>query len=146
MWDAETGEEVVEPLKGHSDWVWSVAFSPDGRRIVSGSNDKTIRVWDAETGEEVVGPLKGHSDLVWSVAFSPDGRRIVSGSSDKTIRVWDAETGEKVVEPLRATALRSVPSHSRQMDAASFLALTTRRSECGMLRQVRGGGTLKGHA
>ena len=82
-------------------WVRSVAFSPDGRRIVSGSDDKTIRVWDAETGEEMVEPLKGHSDWVRSVAFSPDGRRIVSGSDDKTIRVWDAETGEEVVGPLK---------------------------------------------
>ena len=88
-------------LSGHSDSVMSVAFSPDGRRIVSGSGDKTIRVWDAETGEEVVGPLKGHSDWVMSVAFSPDGRRIVSGSDDKTIRVWDAETGEEVMGPLK---------------------------------------------
>jgi WD40 repeat protein len=82
-------------LKAHSYSVRSVAFSPDGRHVVSGGDDETIRVWDAETGEEVVGPLKGHSDGVRFVAFSPDGRRIVSGSDDKTIRVWDAETGRR---------------------------------------------------
>ena len=67
-------------LKGRSDVVTSVAFSPDGKKIVSGSYDDTIRVWDAETGKEVIQPLEGHSESVSSVAFSPDGKKIVSGS------------------------------------------------------------------
>ncbi|KIJ36610.1 hypothetical protein M422DRAFT_179127 [Sphaerobolus stellatus SS14] len=79
-------------LPGHTDQVWSVAFSPDGKHI-------TIRIWDAETGKNVGEPLEGHTDLVVSVAFSPDGKHIVSGSDDKTIRIWDAETGENVGEP-----------------------------------------------
>ncbi|KIJ41765.1 hypothetical protein M422DRAFT_255075 [Sphaerobolus stellatus SS14] len=99
IWDAETGENVGEPLKGHTSSVWSVAFSPDGKHIASGSLDNTIRIWDAETGENVGEPLKGHTSSVWSVAFSPDGKRIASGSSDNTIRIWDAETGENVGEP-----------------------------------------------
>jgi WD40 repeat protein len=74
---------------------------PDGKHIVSGSLDRTIRIWDAETGQVVVGPLEGHNDLVMSVAFSPDGKRIVSGSYDQTIRVWDAEIRDVFVEPLQ---------------------------------------------
>jgi WD40 repeat protein len=67
-----------------------VAFSPDGTRIASGSDDHTIRVWDARTGDTVAGPFKGHTGWVISVGFSPDGTRIVSGSDDQAIRVWDA--------------------------------------------------------
>ena len=69
-------------LKGHINSVTSVAFSPDGKKIVSGSYDQTIRVWDAETGKEIIQPLEGHSGYVNSVAFSPDGKKIVSGSYD----------------------------------------------------------------
>ncbi|KAI5118038.1 hypothetical protein M0805_009220 [Coniferiporia weirii] len=74
--------------------------TPDGRQIVSGSNDNTLRIWDAQTGDPVGEPLTGHSSQVLSVAYSPDGRHIVSGSSDKTLRIWDAQTGELVGEPL----------------------------------------------
>jgi len=84
---------VLNVLEGHTDWVRSVAFSNDGRQIVSGSDDKSVRVWDASTGE-VLNVLEGHTAWVNSVAFSYDGRRIVSGSGDISVRVWDASTGE----------------------------------------------------
>jgi WD40 repeat protein len=77
-------------LKGHTERVLSVAFSPDGKRIVSGSLDKRVKVWDADKGVETL-TLKGHTDGVMSVAFSPDGKRLVSGSWDHTVKVWDAK-------------------------------------------------------
>ena len=67
-------------LKGHTGSVLSVAFSPDGKRIVSGSEDETLKVWDAVSGQVTL-TLKGHSSSVNSVGFSPDGKRIVSGIS-----------------------------------------------------------------
>ncbi|KAG6328369.1 hypothetical protein ID866_10720 [Astraeus odoratus] len=91
VWDAERGVQIGSPLQGHTDYVRSVAFSPDGTRIVLGSSDKTVRVWDAERGVQIGSPLQGHTDWVRSIAFSPDGTRIVSGSDDKTVRVCKGE-------------------------------------------------------
>ncbi|KIM76284.1 hypothetical protein PILCRDRAFT_826459 [Piloderma croceum F 1598] len=88
-------------ITGHAAEVHSVAISPDGTRIASGSSDRTIRVWDATSGAEVLPPLQGHRDRVLSVAFSPVGNCIASGSADKTIRVWDAISGTEVLRPLR---------------------------------------------
>ena len=71
--------------------VYSVAFSPDGARIVSGSDDQSVRLWDAASGAEIR-RLEGHTGTVWSVAFSPDGARIVSGSDDQSVRLWPGAT------------------------------------------------------
>jgi WD domain, G-beta repeat len=68
--------------------VYSAAFSPDGKRIVTASSDKTARVWDAESGKPIGEPLRGHEDAVFSAAFSPDGKHIVTTSKDQTARVW----------------------------------------------------------
>jgi WD40 repeat protein len=89
-------DQSVMTLRGHSDEVHGMAVSPDGKRIISGSGDKTIKVWDAETGDELM-TLRGHKECVKSVAFSPDGKRIVSGSEDKTNKIWDAATGAELM-------------------------------------------------
>ncbi|MEO1444714.1 MAG: NB-ARC domain-containing protein, partial [Cyanobacteria bacterium J06635_11] len=83
----------ISTLQGHQNWVCSVAFSPDGTQLVSGSADRTIRLWDVGTGE-CLKTLSGHGNWVMSVAFSPDGTQLVSGSADRTIRLWDVSTGE----------------------------------------------------
>lgn len=77
-------------LKGHQRSASSVAFSADGKRIVTGSWDNTAKVWDAQTGRETL-TLKGHYSYVSSVSFSPDGKLIVTGSWDDTVEVWFSE-------------------------------------------------------
>ena len=88
-------------LQGHENYVASAAFSPDGKRIVTASDDKTARLWDGEPGKPIGEPLEGHEDRVVSAAFSPDGKRIVTASWDKTARLWDGETGKPIGEPLK---------------------------------------------
>ena len=78
---------------GHSILVESVAISPDGKTIVSGSYNNTIKIWDIQSGE-CLNTLYGYSSWVQSVAISPDGKTIVSGSSDETIKIWDNQSGE----------------------------------------------------
>ncbi|CCM06113.1 uncharacterized protein FIBRA_08362 [Fibroporia radiculosa] len=106
VWDANTRQQLGEPLEGHTGSVRSVAVSPDGQRIVSGSSDKTVRVWDADMGRQLGESFKGHTSSVRSVAISHNGQRIVSCSDDRTIRVWDAEMGQEWCRPLQADMLR----------------------------------------
>ncbi|KAF7364761.1 hypothetical protein MVEN_00346000 [Mycena venus] len=101
VWDARTGEAIIEPIQGHTSIVSSVAFSPDGAHIASGSYENTIHVWNARTGKAVMEPIQGHTDWIRSVAFSPDGAYIVSGSDDNTIGMWDARTGKAMMEPIQ---------------------------------------------
>jgi len=94
IWETSTGREV-HTLRGHSSWVYSVAFSPDGQYALTGSLDNTAKLWNVATGEEVY-TLGDHSSSVRSVAFSPDGKYILTGSADRTARLWDVMSGQEV--------------------------------------------------
>ena len=90
-------DQSVMTLRGHHADVRSIALSPDGKRIVSGSRDTTIKVWDTTTGAELMTIASGHETEVTCVAFSPDGSLIISSSEyDPIIKVWDAATGAEV--------------------------------------------------
>lgn len=94
----------------HGDAVRFAAFSPDGARMVTASEDKTARIWDVATGRPVSEPLE-HQGTVLSAAFSPDGARVVTASDDKTARIWDVATGRAVGVPLQ---------HRRLVFSAAF--------------------------
>jgi hypothetical protein len=83
--------ELILPL-GHTSWVMSVALSSDGKRLLTGSGDKTARLWDVDSGK-TVHTFQGHTDPVFSVALSSDGMRVLTGSDDRTARLWDVESG-----------------------------------------------------
>jgi hypothetical protein len=108
IWDAATGKQIA-PLEGHTNWVLSAAFSPDGARIVTASFDNTARIWDAATGKQIA-PLEGHTNRVLSAAFSPDGARIVTASSDNTARIWDVSRSIPMARSL-AIALTAALAH-----------------------------------
>ena len=108
-WQRQTHLQI-ETFRGHGAAICGVAFSPDGRRIVTGSYDKTAKVWDTTTGR-LVHTLEGHSNRIVAVAFSPDGKRIVTGSDDSTARVWDATTGQQ---------LFTLTGHAAQVRAVAY--------------------------
>ena len=118
-WDWRYVDWICEPvfcsLKGHTGAVTSVAFSPDGTRIVTGSNDSTAKMWDAKTGNEIL-TLKGHTGAVTSVAFSPDGSQIVTNDCgdfnfQATVKLWNAKTGRETL---------TLKGHTGEVRSAAF--------------------------
>ncbi|TDL24538.1 WD40 repeat-like protein, partial [Rickenella mellea] len=92
---------LITMCEGHTNWIRCMAISPNGLIIVSGSDDKTLRLWDAKSGAVIGQALTGHSDGVNCVAFSPDSSIIVSGSNDGTLCLWHAKLGTIIGEPLK---------------------------------------------
>lgn len=103
---------LLQFLHGHTAEVKSLALSPDGRLLASGSADQTVLVWDMETGRQIGPPLEGHSGEVNSVAFSPDGRIIASASADHSLILWNASIGRPIGLPLT--------SHTGSVNSVAF--------------------------
>ena len=115
---APTAKGIVT-LRGHESTLGSAAFSPDGSRIVTASDDKTARIWDSATGQQIA-VLRGHTGRVRSAAFSPDGSRIVTASSDSTARVWDVATAA-VVAVLKHDGINAVTSAGFSPDGSRIV-------------------------
>lgn len=94
LWNIKDGS-LKKVFHGHNGTVWTVACSPDGRRIAAAGEDKLIMVWDINSGN-IVHTLKGHSLNVWTIKFDPAGKTLASGSFDNDIRTWDMETGNLI--------------------------------------------------
>jgi small GTP-binding protein len=111
---AEGQEQVAERTinLNTTGRIWDCAFSSDGTRALSGSDDNTVRVWDVETGR-CLRVLEGHTNVVWRVAWSPDQRRALSGAGDNTVRVWDVETG---------SCLRELKGHTEDVSSVAWSA------------------------
>jgi WD40 repeat protein len=108
LWDVTTGEELKQ-LLGHEASVRSIAFSPDGQTLASGSSDTTVILWDVASGKQVGAPLTGHEDEVRSVAFSHDGQMLASGGGDGVI-LWDTASGQPLRGPLAGSEASSALS------------------------------------
>jgi WD40 repeat protein len=94
LWDVADPahpRRLGNPLEGHTDAVWSVAFTGDGQTMATGSGDRTVILWDVADParpRRLGNPLEGHTDAVWSVAFNEDGGTLVTGSTDGSVILW----------------------------------------------------------
>ncbi|KAG9096378.1 hypothetical protein FS749_008612 [Ceratobasidium sp. UAMH 11750] len=101
LWSSLGDTSTPTSRKYRTRGISSVAYSPNGIHIASGSGENTICIWNVVTGQIIGKPLVGHTDIVKSITYAPDGTHIVSGSGDSTIRIWDAHTGQALGSPLK---------------------------------------------
>lgn len=109
QWGKDAFDKVKE-LVGHTGQVHGVGFSADGKRLITGSHDKTAGVWDPETGERIA-ELFGHTDVVVAVALSPDGKLALTGSYDQTVGLWEVDSGQ---------LLRRIEGHEDKVRSVAF--------------------------
>ena len=121
LWSVQGQELVGKPLIGHTGWVYSIAFSPDGALLASGSGDYTCRLWFVQSQEPVGKPLTGHTNSVMSIAFSPDGALLASGSYDQSCRLWSVTTQTCVATiPWVASICSSVAFQPNKISAGQW--------------------------
>jgi WD40 repeat protein len=106
VWDVASGKELLQ-LKGHKVGVCGVAWSADGKHLLTGSFDQTLGLWDAETGKQLK-TFSGHTGVVYQVAFTPDGKKAVSVAQDANMRTWDVESGKEAAASTHPAGVRGV--------------------------------------
>ncbi len=142
LWDAFRRQAPpLHVFRGHAGAVTCSAFSPDGRRALTGSDDGTVRIWNLDAGAPA-GVLRGHAGAVWSAAYSPDGRSLVTGGDDKTLRVWAAAGGDPRTlwtHTFPVTAVAFTPDGARILAGAMNGSLKLLDAASGkVLRTLRG--------
>lgn len=145
-WQLREGPErltLVRSIPGHTSFINALAIGPDGKTLVSGSADQTIKVWDLATGKELR-TLTGHTSFINTLAIGPDGKTLVSGSADQTIKVWDLATGKELRTLKGHTGFINALdiSHDGQILASGSADQTIKVWDLATGKELR---TLKGH-